>query len=96
MERNDHDTKRSETDLCHVLLGGQVTEWTTPTKKRFAVSVSPFIACVEALASDDEEANEDVEETTSANHPPRVRSSKLNTKSNRIANPDGTKAGMSW
>ena len=51
-----------------------MTEWTTPTKKRFAVSVSPFIACVEALASDDEEANKDVEETTSANHPSRVRS----------------------
>ncbi|XP_015747132.1 PREDICTED: nucleolar GTP-binding protein 2-like [Acropora digitifera] len=73
-------------------IDGQVTEWTTPTKKRFAVSVSPFIACVEALASDDEEANKDVEETTSANHQPRVRSSKLKTKSNRVANPDGTKA----
>lgn len=73
-----------------------MTEWTTPTKKRFAVSVSPFIACVEALASDDEEADKGVEETTSANHPPRVRSSKLKTKSNRVANPDGTKAGMSW
>ncbi|XP_067032799.1 uncharacterized protein [Acropora muricata] len=89
----DHDEKKQKLIANFTQSkGGQVTEWTTPTKKRFAVSVSPFIACVEALASDDEEANKDVEETTSANHPPRVRSSKLKTKSNRVANPDGTKA----
>ena len=96
LERNDCGTKRPDNDLRHVLLGGQVTEWTTPTKKRFAVSVSPYIACVEALASDDEEADEDVEETTSASHTPRVRSRKLTTKSKGATNPNRTKAGMSW
>ena len=31
-------------------------EWTTPTKRKYTVSVSPFVACVEA-AEDEREAS---------------------------------------
>lgn len=35
----------------------QAQEWTTPTEKRFSVSVSPYIACVEAEGSEEDEQN---------------------------------------
>ena len=37
------------------LASRQVQEWTTPTEKRFSVSVSPYIACVEAERSEEDE-----------------------------------------
>ena len=39
------------------LASSQVQEWTTGTEKRFAVSVSPYIACVEAERSEEDEQN---------------------------------------
>lgn len=64
---------------ARTLPSRQVTEWTTPSKKRFTVSVSPYIACVEAMASDSED-DKGVEETTSVSHTSRVQSSKSKTK----------------
>ena len=37
------------------LASRQVLEWTTVTEKQFSISVSPYIACVEAERSEDEQ-----------------------------------------
>ncbi|KAL9980799.1 hypothetical protein ACROYT_G009437 [Oculina patagonica] len=59
------------------LASRQVQEWTTPTEKRFSVSVSPFIACVEAEGSVEDSKshhnNKDV------NNTPKARPGKLKT-----------------
>ena len=81
-------------DVClgaRTLPSRQVTEWTTPSKKRFTVSVSPYIACVEAMASDSED-DKGVEETTSVSHTSRVQSSESKTKW-REKGLQGAKAG---
>ena len=39
------------------LASRQVQEWTTLTEKPFSVSVSPYIACVEAEKSEEDELN---------------------------------------
>ena len=51
----------------------QVQEWTTPSDKRFSVSVSPYIACVEAERSEEEEKKRHHTENTNANNTPRAR-----------------------
>ena len=71
----------------------QAREWTTPTKKRFSVSVSPYIACVEALGSDDEESKRHHGNTT-ANHTPRARPGKVKTSKREAADIRNAKGGI--
>ncbi|XP_020613533.1 nucleolar GTP-binding protein 2-like isoform X4 [Orbicella faveolata] len=55
------------------LASRQVQEWTTPTEKRFSVSVSPFIACVEAERSEEDEQNKKRHHNMNVNNTPKAR-----------------------
>ena len=49
---------------------GLVEEWTTPSEKRFSVHVSPFVACIEVVGSDEDGTARDDMDTS---HTPRAR-----------------------
>ena len=71
----------------------QAQEWTTPTEKTFSVSVSPYIACVEALGSDDEESKRHHGNTT-ANHTPRARPGRVKTIKREATDIRNAKGGI--
>jgi len=53
------------------LASRQVQEWTTLTEKPFSVSVSPYIACVEAERSEEDEQNK--RHNNNVNSTPKAR-----------------------
>lgn len=60
------------------LASRQVQEWTTPTEKRFSVSVSPYITCVEAEGSEEEEKKSH-DNNTDVHNTPKARPGRLKT-----------------
>ena len=76
----------------HTLPSRQAQEWTTPSEKRFSISVSPYIACVEAVGSDDEENNRH-HGKTAANHTPRARPDRMKGKKREATNMTRAKEG---
>lgn len=58
------------------LASRQVQEWTTATEARFSVSVSPFIACVEAERSEEDEQNKR-HHNINVNSTPKARPGRL-------------------
>lgn len=51
-------------------------EWTTPTEQRFSVSVSPYIACVEAEGSE-KGTSKELDRELNVNNTPRARPDRL-------------------
>lgn len=77
------------------LASRQVQEWTTPTEKRFSVSLSPYIACVEAERSEEDEESKRHHDIN-VNITPKARPGRQNGANRPAAGIKSSKTGERW